>query len=379
MKPLAMKKALFIDRDGTLIQEPPVDFQVDSLNKLAFYPGAIRNLWQIRNTLDFELVMVSNQDGLGTPSFPEEDFWPAHRLMLQTFEGEGVTFDDIIIDRTLPQDNQPTRKPGTALMGKYLDGSYDLGASFVIGDRVTDIQLAHNLGAMGILLGPPSRAAELEIAGLASSCALITPHWDEIFAFLRCGERKATVKRTTSETDISLSIDLDGCGNAKINTGLGFFDHMLEQIARHGGCDLDIQVQGDLGVDEHHTIEDTGIVLGEAIAKALGSKRGIERYGFVLPMDDCLAQVALDFGGRSWLVWDVRFERERVGDVPTELFHHFFKSLSDGARMNLNIKAEGENEHHKAEAIFKAFARAMKAAVRRNAFQYELPTSKGML
>lgn len=374
-----MRKALFIDRDGTLIQEPPIDFQVDSLSKLEFYPGVMRNLWQIKKNLDFELVIVSNQDGLGTPSFPEKDFWPVQNLMLKTFEGEGITFDDMIIDTTFPEDNQPTRKPGTALLSKYLDGSYDLSSSYVIGDRITDVQLAKNMGTQGILLGEPNRMAELELAGLQDVCVFITPSWDEIFSYLRCGQRKATIKRRTSESDISLSIDLDGTGNCHINTGLGFFDHMLEQIARHGGCDLQIQVKGDLHVDEHHTIEDTGIALGEALYQALGSKRGIERYGFVLPMDDCLAQVALDFGGRSWLVWDVSFTRERIGDVPTELFFHFFKSLTDGARMNLNIKSEGDNEHHKIEGIFKAFARALKAAVKRDVLKYELPTTKGLL
>ena len=374
-----MKKALFIDRDGTLILEPPIDFQVDSLSKLNFYPGVIRNLWQIKQYLDFELVIVSNQDGLGTPSFPEADFWPAQNLMLQTFESEGITFDDIVIDITLPTENKPTRKPGTALLGKYLDGSYDLAASFVIGDRTTDLQLAKNLGTQGIFLGDMNRKGEIEIAGLSDVCRLITPSWDEIFTFLRTGERTATIKRKTSETNINLSIDLDGSGKCQIDTGLGFFDHMLEQIARHGGCDLQVQVKGDLHVDEHHTIEDTGIALGEAIYKALGNKRGIERYGFVLPMDECLAQVALDFGGRSWLVWDVSFTRERIGDVPTELFFHFFKSLSDGARMNLNIKSEGENEHHKIEGIFKAFARALKAAVKMDVLKYELPTTKGLL
>lgn len=374
------KRVLFIDRDGTLVVEPPVDYQLDSLEKLEFIPGVFRNLHFIARNLDFERVIVTNQDGLGTPSFPMETFLPAHEKMLRAFENEGITFDDIIIDRTFEHEHQPTRKPGTALLGKYLTGDYDLENSFVIGDRITDMQLARNLGAKGILLQPYETGRKwVDNAGLGDTCVLIADSWDRIAEFLRAGSRKMTVVRTTSETDIRITLDLDGNGITKISTGLGFFDHMLEQIGRHSGFDLEISVKGDLYVDEHHTIEDTALALGEALRKALGDKRGIERYGFMLPMDDCNCTVALDFGGRPWLVWETEFRRERIGDVPTEMFFHFFKSLSDAALMNLYIKAEGQNEHHKIEGIFKALARALKAAVRRDIFRFTLPSTKGTL
>ena len=374
------KRVLFIDRDGTLVVEPPVDYQLDSLEKLEFMPGVFRNLNFIARNLDFERVIVTNQDGLGTPSFPMETFLPAHEKMLRAFENEGITFDDIIIDRTFEHEHQPTRKPGTALLGKYMTGDYDLKNSFVIGDRITDMLLARNLGAKGILLQPYATGQQwVDDAGLGDTCVLITYCWDRIAEFLRAGSRKATVVRTTSETDIRITLDLDGNGRADISTGLGFFDHMLEQISRHSGIDLEIRVKGDLYVDEHHTIEDTALALGEALHKALGDKRGIERYGFMLPMDDCNCTVALDFGGRPWLVWEAEFRRERIGDMPTEMFLHFFKSLSDAARMNLYIKAEGQNEHHKIEGIFKALARALKAAVHRDIFRFTLPSTKGTL
>lgn len=373
------KRVLFIDRDGTIIMEPPTDFQVDSLEKLEFYPGVLRNLFYIRKNLDFEFAMVTNQDGLGTSSFPEDTFWPAQNKMLKTLEGEGITFDDIFIDRSFPEDNAPTRKPRTGMLGKYMNDSYDLQHSYVIGDRLTDVIMAKNLGAKAILLGEDDRAAEIERENLSETCFLITKSWERIYTFLAASERKATVSRKTAETDIFIELDLDGKGKATISTGLGFFDHMLDQIARHSGIDLTVKVNGDLHVDEHHTIEDTGLALGEAFLKALGDKRGTERYGFVLPMDECLAQVALDFGGRPWLVWDAEFKREKIGDVPTEMFFHFFKSLSDTAKMNLNIKAEGANEHHKIEGIFKAFARAVKNAIRRDVFNDALPSTKGVL
>lgn len=375
------KRALFIDRDGTLIVEPPVDFQVDSLEKLELVPGALRAMHFIASRLPYELVMVTNQDGLGTDSFPEDTFYPAHNKMLRTFANEGVTFDDIIIDRTFPEENAPTRKPGTALLGKYLAGEYDLAGSYVIGDRLTDAMLARNLGAKAILLRQPETGIleEIKREGLEDVVELVTPSWDEIVPVLQGGVRRASVHRHTSETSIDIDLNLDGSGKANITTGLGFFDHMLDQIARHSGIDLDITVKGDLHVDEHHTIEDTAIALGEALHKALGDKRGIERYGFVLPMDDCLCTVAIDFGGRPWLVWDVEFHREYVGDMPTEMFLHFFKSLSDNARMNLFIRAEGANEHHKIEGIFKALARAIRQAVRRDPLHYTLPSTKGTL
>lgn len=355
-----MKKALFIDRDGTILVEP-ADEQIDSFEKFHFLPGAIRNLNFIRKKLEFEFVLVSNQDGLGTESYPEENFWPTHNLMLDILKSEDVEFDDQCIDRSFPEDNLPTRKPGTAMLTKYMQGDYDLANSYVIGDRKTDKQLAQNLGCKYLILGDNVQS------------------WDEITELLFAGERTASVRRTTKETDIDIWLNLDGTGQCDINTGLGFFDHMLEQIGKHGNIDLKIHVKGDLNVDEHHTIEDTGIALGECIAKAIGDKRGIERYGYTLPMDDCLCSVCLDFGGRAWLVWDADFNRERIGDMPTEMFLHFFKSFSDAARINLNIKAEGENEHHKIEGIFKALARSIKMAVKRDIYKYQLPSSKGVL
>ncbi len=375
-----MKRALFIDRDGTLVIEPPVDYQLDSLEKLEFYPKVFCNLYFIRKQLDFEFVMVTNQDGLGTDSFPEDTFWPAHNKMLKTLEGEGIRFDDILIDRSFPEDNSPNRKPRTGMLGNYLSGEYDLANSYVIGDRLTDMQLAVNLGAKGIWLRPDDDEARLLLAeNPAISPVLITDDWDRITEYLFAGERRATVQRTTKETDIFVEVNLDGHGRTEISTGLGFFDHMLDQIGKHSGIDLAVRVKGDLEVDEHHTIEDTAIALGEALLKALGDKRGIERYGYCLPMDDCLCSVALDFGGRPWLVWDAAFHREKVGDMPTEMFLHFFKSLSDAARMNLNIKAEGTNEHHKIEGIFKALARSIKMAIRRDIYRFELPSTKGTL
>lgn len=352
-----MKKALFIDRDGTIIREPE-DEQIDSLEKLEFVPGAIGALSSLAK-LDFVLVMVSNQDGLGTPSFPEEDFHPAHNKMLKTLEGEGVVFDEILIDRSFPQDNAPTRKPRTGLLTAYMDGSYDLAASFVIGDRESDMELARNLGATGLKLGDLS--------------------WAEIAARVRASERRCTVSRKTAETDISICVDLDGGLESYSDTGLRFFDHMLDQLSHHGGISLQIRCKGDLDVDEHHTVEDVGIALGEALKTALGDKRGIDRYGFALPMDESRAMVLLDLGGRSELVWDVRFTREYVGDVPTEMFRHFFKSMSDAMKANLYVSARGENNHHLAEAVFKAFARTLRQAVRRDVFKYELPSSKGLL
>ncbi len=374
-----MKKVLFIDRDGTLIIEPTIDFQVDSLEKLEFIPGVFRNLFNIQKYLDFELVIVSNQDGLGTDLYPEHTFWPAHNMMLKAFENEGISFSNIHIDPTMPEDNAPTRKPGTGMLTQYFNGEYDLANSYVIGDRFTDVELAKNLGSKAIFFVSKEREQELVAKNLRDYCVLTTNDWEEIFEFLSNIERTATVQRKTAETDIYVEIKLAGNGHCNISTGLRFFDHMLDQIGRHSGCDLTIQVKGDLDVDEHHTIEDTGIALGEAIRKALGNKRGIERYGYCLPMDECLAQVALDFGGRPWIVWDAEFKREYVGDMPTEMFHHFFKSLSDAALCNLNIKAEGTNEHHKIEGIFKAFARALKMAIRKDPFQNELPSTKGTL
>ena len=377
-----MKKLLFIDRDGTLIEEPS-DEQIDAFDKLKFVKGVFRNLSFIRQHLDFEFIMVSNQDGLGTPSFPEETFWPVHNFILQTLEGEGVTFDNILIDRHFPEDNHPCRKPGTGMLTEYIKNSnlnpdctnpkYDLIGSYVIGDRNSDRQLAANLGCKALILdssvtGPGSVNAE--DTGLT---------WDKISELLFAGERIAEVQRTTKETDIFVRMNLDGRGQCDITTGLGFFDHMLEQIGKHGMIDLTVHTKGDLYVDEHHTIEDTAIAIGECILKALGDKRGIERYGYCLPMDDCLCSVALDFGGRPWLVWDAEFHREKVGEMPTEMFLHFFKSLSDAARMNLNIKAEGQNEHHKIEGIFKALARALKMAVKRDIYKFELPSTKGTL
>ena len=354
------KKILFIDRDGTLIEEP-TDEQIDSFEKLKFTRGLFKNLRFIRSKLDFEFVMVSNQDGLGTSSFPEDTFWPVHNFILQTLEGEGIKFDDMHIDRHFPDDNSPMRKPGTGMLTKYIDNcDYDIAGSYVIGDRETDRNLAENLGCKALIL--------------SDSCS-----WDKITELLFAGERTAEVKRTTKETDIYVKLNLDGTGKCNISTGLGFFDHMLEQIGKHGMMDLSVKVDGDLYVDEHHTIEDTAIALGDCLSQALGDKRGIERYGYCLPMDDCLCSVALDFGGRPWLVWDAEFKREKIGEMPTEMFLHFFKSLSDSAKMNLNIKAEGTNEHHKIEGIFKALARSLKMAVKRDIYHYELPSTKGML
>lgn len=372
------KKVLFIDRDGTLVIEPPIDYQLDSLEKLEFYPKVMRNLGFVRSQLDYDFVMVTNQDGLGTEAFPEDTFWPAHNLMMKTLEGEGITFDEVLIDRTFPADNAPTRKPRTGMMTQYINNpDYDIAGSFVIGDRITDVELAKNLGCKAIYL--QDNMELLASSALATTCALATTDWDKIAEFLFAGERKAEVRRTTKETNIFVSINLDGHGDCEISTGLDFFDHMLEQIGKHSGMNLTIQVKGDLAVDEHHTIEDTAIALGECIYQALGSKRGIERYGYALPMDDCLCQVCLDFGGRPWLVWSATFKREKIGEMPTEMFLHFFKSLSDAAKMNLNIKAEGENEHHKIEGIFKALARALKMALKRDIYHFELPTSKGVL
>ena len=375
-------KVLFIDRDGTLNIEPE-DEQVDSFEKLTFYPKALFYLSKIAAELDFRLVMVTNQDGLGTPINPEHKFWPIHNFILKTFEGEGINFDEVIIDKTFAKDNALTRKPGTALLTKYFSESYDLANSFVIGDRLNDMLLAKNLNCKGIFirnndaLGVTENLAKRET--LDDVISLETKDWKDIYMFLTAGSRKISHQRNTNETKISINIDLDGTGNAKIHTGLNFFDHMLDQIARHGSIDLMVLADGDLHIDEHHTIEDTGIALGEAFAKALGNKLGIERYGFCLPMDDCLAQVAIDFGGRNWLVWDADFKREKVGDMPTEMFYHFFKSFSDAAKCNLNIKAEGSNEHHKIEAVFKAFAKSIKMAIKRDAEKMVLPSTKGLL
>ena len=356
------KRILFIDRDGTLIEEP-ADEQIDSFEKLKFAKGMFRNLAFIREKLDFDFVMVSNQDGLGTDAFPEDTFWPVHNFILQTLAGEGITFDEILIDPHFTEDNAPTRKPNTGLVEKYIQDTehYDIENSFVIGDRETDRTFARNIGCKSLILSDENMS------------------WEKISEILFAGERIAEVKRTTKETDIHIKVNLDGTGKCDISTGLGFFDHMLEQIGKHGMIDLTIHTKGDLEVDEHHTIEDTAIALGECILNALGSKRGIERYGYSLPMDDCLCSVALDFGGRPWLVWDAEFKREKIGEMPTEMFLHFFKSLSDASKMNLNIKAEGQNEHHKIEGIFKALARSLKMAVHRDIYHYELPSTKGML
>ncbi len=354
-----MKRALFIDRDGTLIKEP-ADEQIDAFEKLEFMPGVFRYLSLISEKLDYELVMVSNQDGLGTSSFPEETFWPVQNFVIKSLEAEGVKFSDILIDRTFPHENAPTRKPGTAMLKAYMNGAYDLSASYVIGDRQTDAQLAKNLGCKSLTISE-------------------TFGWKEIAETLLGGERSAEVHRVTHETDVFVCLNLDGTGQSEISTGIGFFDHMLDQLGKHGGMDIEIRVRGDLNVDEHHTIEDTALALGECLLKALGNKRGIERYGYTLPMDDSLCQVVLDFGGRPWMVWDAEFKREKIGEMPTEMFLHFFKSLSDAAKMNLNVQARGTNEHHKIEGIFKAFARAIKMAVRRDAFHMQLPSSKGVL
>ncbi len=371
------RKVLFIDRDGTIIIEPPVTFQVDSVEQIEFLPAVIRNLFFIRTKLDFEWALVTNQDGLGTDVYPQENFDVVQAKFLQILKGEGIEFDKIFVDTSFPEDHLPTRKPGTAMLTDYFSDSYDLAGSFVIGDRITDVELAKNLGCKAIFLSNDENVLADKV--LTDYCALQTTSWDRVAEFLFAGERKVTVKRTTKETDILVELNLDGSGKCSIGTGLKFFDHMLEQIGKHSGCDLTICVNGDLEVDEHHTIEDTALALGEAFAKALGDKRGIERYGFCLPMDDSLCSVALDFGGRPWLVYDATFKREYVGDLPTEMILHFFKSLSDAARMNLNIKAEGDNEHHKIEGIFKALAKSIKMAVKRDIYQYELPSTKGVL
>ncbi|WP_396152411.1 bifunctional histidinol-phosphatase/imidazoleglycerol-phosphate dehydratase HisB [Flavobacterium sp.] len=376
------QKILFIDRDGTLIKET-ADEQIDAFDKVTFYPKSLTYLSKIASELDFELVMVTNQDGLGTASFPEETFWPVHNFILKTFENEGVTFSEVLIDKTFPHENAPTRKPGIGLLQKYFSADYDLENSFVIGDRLTDVELAKNLGSKAIFINDNTNLGTNEISvkrdELNSIISLETNDWKQIYDFLKLENRTASIYRKTNETEIAISLNLDGTGNSNIRTGLAFFDHMLDQLSRHGQMDLDIQVKGDLEVDEHHTIEDTAIALGEVFAKALGNKLGIERYGFCLPMDDCLAQVAIDFGGRSWLMWQAPFKREKIGDMPTEMFFHFFKSFADGAKANLNIKAEGFNEHHKIEAIFKAFAKAIKAAVKRDSEKMILPSTKGML
>ena len=377
------KKVLFIDRDGTIVLEPE-NYQLDCLSKLEFYPKAFQYLAKIAKELDFELAMVTNQDGLGTSSFPEDTFWPTQNFIIKAFENEGVVFNEIFIDKSFPEDNAPTRKPRTGMLTKYINNpEYDLESSFVLGDRITDVELAKNLGAKAIFIKNEENLGRNQIASsveeLASTIALTTTSWKTIYEFLKLEERSASIIRKTNETDIAITLNLDGTGKSKIDTGIAFFDHMLDQIARHGQMDLDIKVKGDLEVDEHHTIEDTAIALGEVFAKALGNKLGIERYGFCLPMDDCLAQVAIDFGGRNWLVWEADFKREMIGQMPTEMFFHFFKSFTDGAKANLNIKAEGTNEHHKIEAIFKAFAKAIKVAVKRDTEKLILPSTKGML
>ena len=377
-----MKKVLFIDRDGTLVLEPE-DYQVDSFTKLEFYPEVFQYLSKIAKELDYELVMVTNQDGLGTDVHPEENFWPVHQFIIKALENEDIYFSKVLIDKTFPSENAPTRKPNTGLLTRYINNpEYDLQNSYVIGDRITDVKLAKNLDSKGIFIANDENLGAEEISkeeSLEQYIALKTTSWKAIYEFLKLKSRTASVERNTNETKIKIKLNLDGTGKSNIQTGLGFFDHMLDQIARHGQMDLDIKVSGDLEVDEHHTIEDTAIALGEVFSTALGNKLGIERYGFTLPMDDCLAQVAIDFGGRNWLVWDANFKREKIGEMPTEMFYHFFKSFTDGARANLNIKAEGQNEHHKIEAIFKAFAKAIKSAVKRDPEKMILPSTKGML
>ncbi|MCK5691881.1 MAG: bifunctional histidinol-phosphatase/imidazoleglycerol-phosphate dehydratase HisB [Bacteroidales bacterium] len=364
-----MKKVLFIDRDGTLIKEPPVDYQVDSLEKLEFMPGVFRNLNKLRNYTDFELVVVSNQDGLGTDAFPEEDFKAPHEKFLEAFRNEGVEFDAILIDPSMPEENSPMRKPRTGMLTGYMEGEYDLENSYVIGDRTTDMDLAKNLGARGILIGNEA----------AANAEVMCSDWDQVYRYIRTRQRRAEVKRKTNETEIQVELSLDGEGQTEIATGLGFFDHMLDQLGQHGGLDLVVQVKGDLHVDEHHTIEDTAIALGQAFLQALGNKRGIERYAFVLPMDDSLASVAIDFGGRPWIQWNAEFKREKIGDMPTEMVYHFFKSFSDAALCNLNMEVKGQNEHHMIEGLFKAFARAVGKAVKLDPESNRLPTTKGML
>jgi imidazoleglycerol-phosphate dehydratase/histidinol-phosphatase len=377
-----MKRVLFIDRDGTIIKEPS-DEQIDSFEKLVFYPKVFQYLSRIAAELSFEIVMITNQDGLGTKVYPEESFWPVHNFILDTFKSEGIEFKEQFIDRTFAKDNEPTRKPNTGLLTKYFSEEYDLKNSFVIGDRLTDIELAKNLGSKGIFINDNTNLGTSEITvkrdDLNEFIALETNDWEQIYNFLKAGERKGSIVRNTNETKIAIDLNLDGIGKSNIDTGIAFFDHMLDQIARHGQMDLNIKVDGDLEVDEHHTIEDTAIALGELFAKTLGTKLGIERYGFCLPMDDCLAQVAIDFGGRNWLVWETDFKREMIGKMPTEMFYHFFKSFTDGAKCNLNIKADGSNEHHKIEAIFKAFAKSIKMAVKRDMEKMILPSTKGTL
>lgn len=378
-------KVLFIDRDGTLIKEAPPTYQLDSFSKLEFYPDMFLYMRKIAEELDYELVMVTNQDGLGTAGFPEDSFWPVHNLVMKSLENENISFSEVCIDRTFPKENAPTRKPGTGMLTKYLNNpDYDIANSYVIGDRITDIQLAKNLGCKGIWMNIDASLGAAEIkdkvdALRRDTIVLESPHWKDIYNFLKLPPRIVTHERNTNETKISVTVSLDGTGKALVATGLGFFDHMLEQIARHGNIDLNIVCKGDLHIDEHHTIEDTGIALGEAIIKALGDKRGIERYAFVLPMDECLAQVALDFGGRNWIVWEAEFKREKIGEMPTEMFFHFFKSFSDAAKCNLNIKVEGDNEHHKIESVFKAFAKCIKQAVKRDINNSALPSTKGVL
>lgn len=378
-----MKRVLFIDRDGTLIKEVPPTYQIDNLEKVEFYPKAFTYMAKIAAELDYELVMVTNQDGLGTAVFPEGTFWPAQEFIIRAFENEGVVFKEVFIDRSFPADNAPTRKPGTGMLTRYFSPDYDLANSFVIGDRITDVQLAKNLGAKAIWINEGTGLGNTEIkddaAALWPVIALESTDWAKIYEFLKLGLRTVTHTRKTKETDIVVSLNLDGTGKADIDTGLGFFDHMLDQIARHGGIDLTIKAKGDLHIDEHHTIEDVGITLGEAMALGLADKRGMERYGFCLPMDDCLAQAAIDFGGRNWIVWEATFNREKIGEMPTEMFYHFFKSFSDAAKCNLNIQATGQNEHHKIEAIFKVFAKAIKMAVRRDPMHMQLPSTKGVL
>ena len=374
-----MKKVLFIDRDGTLALEPE-NYQLDALDKLVFYPGVFQYLGRIAKELDYELVMVTNQDGLGTDSFTEDTFWPTHEFMMTALKNEGINFSEVLIDKSLPADNAPTRKPKTGMLTAYLDNAdYDLENSYVIGDRLTDMELAVNLRAKGILLQNDARMAAAIPEALANAIALKTTAWSDIYTLLKAGGRRISHERKTKETAIEIDLNLDGTGESSIDTGIAFFDHMLDQLARHGGVDLKLTTKGDLEIDEHHTIEDTAIALGEAFGKALGDKLGIERYGFCLPMDDCLAQVSLDFGGRAWLMWNAKFKRELIGKMPTEMFFHFFKSFADGAKANLNIKAEGHNEHHKIEAIFKAFAKAIRAAIKRDAEKLVLPSTKGQL
>lgn len=366
------KKVLFIDRDGTIIVEPTTDFQIDSLEKLAFIPAVIINLYKIASNLDYELVMVTNQDGLGTKYFPETSFWLAHNKMMQTLKNEGIEFSAVYIDKSFENENLPTRKPNTGMLTSYFSAEYDLENSFVIGDRLTDIQLAYNLGCKSILFNNT-------LSIKSYNPTLITDDWNKIYDFLRFPDRLATIHRTTNETEIFVFLNLDGSGKCELQTGLGFFDHMLEQLGKHSGCDLTVKVKGDLHIDEHHTIEDTSIAIGEAYSKAIGTKKGIERYGYLLPMDDCLAQAAIDFSGRPWLVWEADFKREKIGEMPTEMFYHFWKSFSDAAKCNLNIKAEGTNEHHKIEAIFKAVAKSIKMALKRDALNNQIPSTKGIL